>query len=162
MLSAGNVGLRRHVSALVRRYEHRHRSGIVDAWKQHIEGAIGEYAAAKMLGVKWGGHVDVYNVPDLTYHGHPVQIRTQVTENETGRLIVKPSDPDDWICMLVLGVAPRYTLAGWIKADVAKCRYDLTKREGDAGWNPVYFVPSEELMKTDVPQKGAVKEEIPF
>ena len=57
MMMAAQVGIRRHVAALVRGLPDRHGldSSKNDGWRIHIEGAAGELAAAKALDRYWDG-----------------------------------------------------------------------------------------------------------
>ena len=112
-----------------------------DPWAAHIEGAAGEYAAAKALGIHWPGHVDAFDqVPDLA--PQPWDVRTAAPGR---RLIVHPEDPDDRLSILVLGSMPDYQVVGYMRNRDAK---DRRWWDDPAGGRPAYFIPADRLQPT--------------
>ena len=78
-------------------------------WDAHIEGACGECAAAKCLGVYWPPGMGTMKGPDLL---DCIEVRT--TPGHNNRLPVKRTDPADRWFVLVTGTAPRFVVRGWI------------------------------------------------
>lgn len=113
-------------------------------WNEHIEGACGELAVAKALGVYWGGHVNNFTGPDLVHPRGNIQVRTAGAH---GHLIVRPGDSATDIWVLVTGKAPNYVIHGWILgADAKKPEY----LKDWSGRPPAYFVPPAELASLDL------------
>lgn len=135
MMAASLVGVMRQVASL--KAGRKHVAGM-DAigWTEHIEGACGEAAVAKALGVYWGCHVNNFSGDDLP----GIQIRTR--RRHDWELIVRPSDDDEARWVLVTGECPRYRIRGWILGSDAK-RVEWLRDHG--GRPPAYFVPQGEL-----------------
>ena len=108
------------------------------AWQIHIEGACGELAASKALGVQWPGSVDTFKSGDDVPGGWQIRTRSRMDYE----LIVRPDDPDDALFLLVLGVAPHYVVKGWITGREAK-RKEWSRSYGDRP--AAYFVPHDAL-----------------
>jgi hypothetical protein len=131
---AMNIGSMRHLTALFARREDRH--GAVCTWDLHIEGACGELAAAKGLGVFWDGSINTFKRPDLP----GVQVRTR--SRHEYELIVRDDDAPGARFLLVTGQCPRYCVRGWILG--ADARRDAWRQtHGDR--EPAYFVPHAAL-----------------
>lgn len=114
-----------------------------DPWAANIEGAAGEYAAAKALGIHWPGHVDVFDrVPDLA--PQPWDVRTAAPGR---RLIVHPEDPDDRLSILVLGSMPEYQVIGYLRnADAKQSRWWDEPAQGRPA---AYYVPPDQLRPSN-------------
>lgn len=141
VLQAAHVGVLRQVFAL--RHDKQDRYGCADSWTSHINGACGELAAAKALGLFWSGAIGDLRARDVG----PYQIRA--TERLDGCLILHPDDDDNHPFVLVVGSGQHYRLAGWILA-----------REGkqDCWWRgprPAWFVPQSELQPMATLQRAA-------
>ncbi len=78
-----------------------------ERWQRSIEGAIGEYAVASVLGVFWTGGRGIVGTADVG----PVEVRA--TSCNGGHLIIHPDDDDAKAFILVTGSAPTVTLRGW-------------------------------------------------
>lgn len=135
---ASSVGAARHISAIRRGLKDKHGLMADTAWQVHIEGACGELAAAKALGVPWSATVDTFKRGDDVPGGWQIRTRSR-PEYE---LIVRPGDPDDALFLLVLGVAPHYVVKGWITGREAK-RPEWSRAHGNRP--PAYFVPHDQL-----------------
>jgi hypothetical protein len=103
----------------------------------HFEGACGEMAFAKATNRYWSGSVDTFRLADI---GTAIQVRTR--SNHSWDLLVRPSDADDDLFVLVTGWAPDYQVHGWIAGAAAK-RPEWLKEYG--GRPPAYFVPKDKL-----------------
>ena len=131
------VGRLRQLSAVKEGLVNRHGFD-GGGWTEHIEGACGEIAVAKHLGVYWGGSVNTFKAPDLD---GGLQVRTRSREDYD--LIVRPGDSDEDTFVLVTGKCPHYTIRGWILGRDAK----QEKFRADHGGRPsAYFVPHECLQ----------------
>ena len=119
-----------------------------DTWTHNIEGAIGEMAVAKALGVYWSGSVDTFkNLLDI----ENFEIRCRTRPNY--ELFVRPHDPGDRWYLLVLGESdnrkeegkpPIYRVVGVMRGSDAK-RPEWLKNPGK-GFKPAYFVPTDQLI----------------
>jgi hypothetical protein len=134
-----DVGRMRHLASIKAGLQDAH--GLKTAgWSEHIEGACGEMAAAKALGIYWDGSINSFSRDDLP----GLQVRTRSQDHYD--LIVRPSDSDDSTFLLVTGRCPHYTVHGWIKAADAK-RPEYEQAHG--GRTPAYFVPRDALHSLD-------------
>lgn len=132
---ASHVGWMRHIKAMFAGKQDSHGyEG--DGWSEHIEGACGELAVAKVLGRYWDGSVNTWKADDLP----GLQIRTRSRHEYD--LIVRPGDDDQAVWVLVTGRCPEYCVRGWIAGADAKRREWLR----DYGGRPAaYFVPVKQL-----------------
>jgi hypothetical protein len=110
------------------------------AWQIHIEGACGEMAVARYLGVYYNGNIGNLRASDAGR----VQVRTRSRDNYD--LIVHPEDNDNVPFVLVTGTAPTYILRGWLLGiDAKQKEYWIDP----AGGRPAYFVPQHYLNPMD-------------
>lgn len=129
---ASHVGWMRQLAAVRAGRPDRHGyEG--DGWSEHIEGACGEIAVAKALGLYWNGSVDTFKLGDDV---PGLQVRTR--SRDTYELIVRPNDPDDATWVLVTGRTPMFWIRGWIFGRDAK-RQEWMQNHG--GRPSAYFVP---------------------
>jgi len=138
ILEAAITGVMR--CAYARRHAQRHRYGLADpnalAWANEIDGALGERAAAKTLGLPFDGCIGGdAAIGDLR---HGIQVRT--TPHDHGCLILHPTDADGTPWVLVTGRAPALHVAGWCFGRDGKRDqfWRITSR-------PAYFVPADAL-----------------
>lgn len=140
---AAQVGLHRHLAAMRRGLQDKHGAdSSADGWQLHIEGALGELAAAKALGVYWSGSVNTFKAVDI---GVRLQVRTR--SKHTYDLIIRRSDSDDDLYLLVTGSCPEYVVHGFIRGRDAKLRDDWIARHG--GREAAWFVPKAALHALD-------------
>ena len=102
-------------------------------WQCSIEGALGEQAVAKLLGVHWDGSIGNFAAKDVGAY----QVRA--TARLDGRLILHPGDADDDKWILVRGEAPNLIVGPWCYGREGKLQADWS----DPGKNgrPAFFVP---------------------
>jgi len=132
---AAEVGKLRYLSAI--KHNRRGRPGYEGGrWTEHIEGAAGEYAVAKFLGIHWDGSVDAFQRADVGR----LEVRTR--SRHDWDLIVRQDDADDSPFVLVTGQAPEYRVRGWIRGGEAK-RPEWLRDHGHHG--PAWFVPAAAL-----------------
>lgn len=135
---AGTVALMRNVQNLSagRRESHGADKAGDKTWDRHVEGACGELAAAKCLGLFWTGAVGNLRATDVG----PYQVRTRAKYHND--LILHESDANDQAFILVAGHAPTYRVVGWILGQDGK----RAEYWGDpAGGRPAFFVPQAVL-----------------
>lgn len=135
VMTASLVGVMRQVASLKDRRNHIAGMDAI-GWTEHIEGACGEAAVAKAVGVYWSSHVNNFTGDDLP----GMQIRTR--RRHDWDLIVRPSDDDHARWVLVTGKCPAYRVRGWIFGRDAK-REEWLRDHGDRP--PAYFVPAAAL-----------------
>jgi hypothetical protein len=136
---ASHIGQLRHLSAI--------KAGKLDChgydgegWSEHCEGACGELALAKLLGVYWDGSVDTWKAHDLP----GLQVRTR--SKHSYELIVRPNDDDAAKWVLVTGRCPSYLVRGWLCGSDAK-RPEWLRAYG--GRPAAYFVPHAALRPVE-------------
>lgn len=137
---AALIGVERRIESLG-----SHRAGAAGraasasgpGWDIDIEGACAELACAKALRLYWPGTVGSFHEPDI-----PPDVQVRWTAHEDGKLIVRADDDNTHKFVLVIGIAPRYHIAGWIYGADAK----------QAGWAQApngrpaaFFVPQADL-----------------
>jgi hypothetical protein len=133
------VGVQRQLASLRRRSPHAHGYDRPDPYLDHIEGAFGELAAARALGLAWLAGVNTYRSEGDLAGG--VEVRTRKEHHHD--LYVRDDDDDDRFYVLVTGQAGAYRVHGGILGRDAK-RADW-KRILRPGRPPVYLVPQHAL-----------------
>ena len=136
MAMASDAGRLRNISAIKDGRKPQIEGG---EWQAHIEGAAGEVAAAKWMNVFWGGSVNTFKTGgDIDGTGWEVRTRSKHEYD----LIVRDSDPDNRVMILVTGKSPNFRVQGWIKTEEAK-RAEFLQNYG--GYGQAYFVPKSRL-----------------
>lgn len=142
MLIAANIGCMRNVQSLKlgrgRVDSPAHQFGGMDyAWSTNIEGAAGEMAVAKYLGLFWSGAIGDIDADDVGGY----QVKTN-TSRKWDDLIIRHWNKPDRIYIGVLSFVPKFMITGWVRgSDVMKKEYS---REGVPGM-PAFFVPRSAL-----------------
>jgi hypothetical protein len=136
LMLASSIGCMRHISAVKAGRQDKHGAAL-GAWQIHIEGALGEIALAKALGLFWSGSINTFKDADI---GERFQVRTRSCHDY--ELIVRKGDSDNECFVLVTGIAPEYRVHGWIGGADAK-RGQWLKEHG--GREAAYFVPHNAL-----------------
>jgi hypothetical protein len=106
-------------------------------WQVHVEGALGEMALAKHLGLYWSGKGQLTD-PDVG----AVDVRT--TAHESGRLILHDADEDDRRYYLLTGYNGCYNVRGWIMGRDGKVSDYL---DDPIGGRQAYFIPQSSLSQ---------------
>jgi hypothetical protein len=135
---AAAVGAQRHVEAILARRPDRFGFDGSNGWQLHVEGACGELAFAKCLGVYWPGSVNTFSEPDVA--GFEVKTRSEHWHD----LIVRPGAKPEQRFALVTGSAPTYQVHGWCYA-----RFAMQDRYWKAygGRPPCWWVPANDLER---------------
>jgi hypothetical protein len=131
-----DVGVARRIRSMANGRQERFDPSRGDPWGRDINGACGEMAVAKFLGVYWGGHVDTFRDADV---GARIQVRW--TSRDDGDLFVKPQDDPAHTFVLVTGFPPNLVIRGAFRGADAKQddRWDASLPE------PAFKVPQTEL-----------------
>jgi hypothetical protein len=140
---AAQIGLDRVISSRCMGLEHRNGMDEADAYRNNIEGACGERAAAKYLGVYWDGSVDTFRskadllgnveVKTRTEHWHDLIVRRW--DAETPKLYIH-----------VTGLAPTYRIRGWLwLGSPDDCRDEWKQTHG--GRPEAWFIPTSQLSQ---------------
>jgi hypothetical protein len=141
MMQGCNVGVFRMIEnhKRGRRAEARigHAAKYEDHWRNHIEGALGEMALAKYLGVYWSG-VGRLATPDI---GTNIEVRT--SKYESGEMPIHPTDDDESNFWFLVGQYGDYRIAGFMRGGQAK-RDDWWKDKND-NKRFAFWVPQSEL-----------------
>lgn len=134
---AAYIGSCRQAGALNEGKRDKHGATADKAWSMHIEGAAGELAAAKALGIYWPATVGTYrDAPDLAN----LEVRTRSRHDYD--LIIREDDPDETIYVLVTGRCPEFQVHGWLYAGEGKQEQWL---QTYGNRRPAWFVPQGAL-----------------
>jgi hypothetical protein len=140
MMQGALVGVMRNVGAIKQGRQPIAGQKPEHLWANHIEGALAEMAAAKVLGVYWSGTVNTFAADDLADY------EVRQTAKDDGPLIVRPHDDNASVYILVCGVNGMYRVAGWLTGDDAK----QERFKASPGGRPAaYFVPQTELKNIE-------------
>src|SRR5262249_2331674 len=114
ILLAANVGVMRNVQSL--KLGRRRMDSLATqfggqdyAWSANIEGAAGEMAVAKHLGMFWSGAVGDITANDVG----PYQVKTN-TSRKWDDLILREWNDRRKIYIGVLSFVPKFVITGWI------------------------------------------------
>lgn len=135
---AAQVGMMRQLSSLKRNLSPAHGIRPEQAWGSHIEGACGEMALAKALGVFWSGTVDQFKRPG----GDVLDLEVRTRSRHDYDLLVRQDDRDEAVFVLLTGVAPVYVVRGWMRGSDCK-QFEFMREHG--GRECAYFVPQSRL-----------------
>jgi len=137
IIHGAQAGVMRRVNNIKNNRHQKYGADAYDAWTMDIEGALGEMALAKYLGVYWEGY-GIKAGSDVSGD----DVRT--TKYSNGRLIMHPDDHDDRRYWLVTGQSGTYNIRGWIMGYDGK---HSDYWEDPQGGRAAYFVPQSRLYK---------------
>lgn len=141
IMLAAHVGCMRNVQSLRAEREPGNGIGIENTWSPNIEGACGEMALAKYLGVYWSGNIGNLKADDVGSY----QVKTNMSRR-LDDLILRDTDTTERFYVSVLSFLPRFIICGWIHGPDGK--QGKWKREGSPG-RPAFFVPRNVLHDID-------------
>ena len=142
---SATVGMQRQIASVLAKRKERFAKNR-DPWDKHIEGACGECATAKALGIYWDGSVNTFK--DGGDVG-PYQVRTRSDPNYG--LNIRADDKDDRIFILCIGRSPNFTIHGWMTAGEVKRHPEWILNPN--GWGEAWFAPKEVLFPMeDLPE----------
>jgi hypothetical protein len=134
------VAVARQIENLQKGRPDRYGCAMDTGWQMHIDGAAGEAAFAKYMGIYWSGSLGDLKADDVG----SFQVRTC---NPAGKkrtsLILHEADDDSKLFVLVLGPtysenSVTFTFPGWIVAKEGKSERFWNDPTGK---RPAYFVP---------------------
>ncbi len=136
------VALRRCVSALNKKLKdsvNKKRDWVEDL-EMHVKGVIGEFAAAKVLGLNFNGSVDTFQ-SETDLDGN---IEVRFRSNPNWDLIIRPTDRnEDKKIVLVRGMPPgAIEVVGWIYGRDAR-KEEWWQNYGNL--KPAWFVPASAM-----------------
>jgi hypothetical protein len=137
MMLAATAGVMRQVENIKRGVKPAYGAGNERDWQYGIEGAMGEFALAKYLGIFWYGKGKMRGDDVGT-----LQVRTSSRDN--GDLILHPRDDDEKVFWLLTGLNGTYDVRGFIKAKDGKKQEFWRDPTGKN--RPAFFVPQSELL----------------
>ena len=167
MLVGASSGIQREVECLrssgggenaISNYEKKNNSiGPGGLWNNHVEGALGEIAVAKYLGMYPGGITDA----DATDVGDHYEVRTRPRRDY--ELFVRKREREkkgDKYFILAQGSYGEYTIRGWISAyEVFAHPEWYHNNENLTGYR--YWVPHEFLYPIlDLPKEAPCQQKI--
>ena len=152
LLIGAIVGCLRHIEALVR--GRKDQDGFEgDGWGAHIEGALGEMAAAKAVNRYWDAPVNTFKDPARGDVG-PYEVRRR--SRQDWDVLIRRRDADAKIHIAVFGCAPHFRVAGWLFGFEAK-QDKWLKPHGER--TPAWFMPQSELRSLDtLPRADEIEE----
>jgi len=134
------VGMMRQVQCLKMGSERAHGADPDKDWQTHIEGALGEMAFSKAIGLYWTA-ITKFKGPDVGgVSGY--EVRTRPVDYYD--LLIRPHEVTSSKYVLLTGRNGEYTIRGWYLGTDAKQEQWL-KTYG--GRPPAYFVPQSQLHK---------------
>lgn len=147
MAAGAMIGAARQVSSLLAGNEDQHGfSG--DGWEAHIEGALAEMAAAKVLNCYWSAPVNTYRKEGgdgiSKIGGRDVGVRRR--SHGWYDMLIRNNDASDAFHICVIGKAPIFRVVGHIVGSEAK-QDKWIKKHG--GRPPAWFVPQSELSNIE-------------
>ena len=140
MMQAAHVGIMRQVQNLKCDRRPAYGAGDDNDWQYHIEGALGEFAFAKLAGIFWNGNLGQLDLSDVANY----EVRTRSRSHYD--LILHPKDDDTKVFILLTGRNGRYRVHGWIRG--ADGKRDVYWRDPAKG-RPAFFVPQSALNGMD-------------
>lgn len=133
------VGSGRNVQCLTREYTPGAGIGVANTWTPNIEGAAGEMATAKALGIYWEPIIGNLHADDVG----PYQVRTNMSRRYDDTCL-RPRDKPNRVYISVLSFCPDFELIGWIRG--ADGKLDEYLRPGDPDRPPCFYVPRKKLL----------------
>lgn len=137
VLLAASVGTMRQVQNLKNDRKDKYGADPDNAWTPHIEGACGELAVAKYLGVFWNGALGNLGADDVG--NFQVRRRTRMDWD----LLIQPDDDDNDAFIAIVGKLPKLYICGWMMARDAKRQEWWADKSGKN--RPAFFVPQSAL-----------------
>jgi hypothetical protein len=138
---AAQIGIARQMEAMRKGLPDKHGFDGLEGWTVHIEGAAGEMAVAKALGLFWNGSLNTFKTQADVQR---LEVRTR--SKHYYELLIRPNDDSDALFVLVTGRAPDFEVKGWIRGSEAKKQEWL---QNHGGRPPAYFVPHDALRQLD-------------
>jgi hypothetical protein len=113
-------------------------SGYENKWQREIEGALAEFAFAKLMDIHWDGKIGVVGKGDVG------SWEVRHTHNQDGHLLLQPGDLNHASFVLLTGQAGLYTVRGWIMGRDGKLK-EYWADKANTG-RPCFWVPQSDLL----------------
>lgn len=142
LLHCTMCGAMRQIDNLFQRRSDRYGADRENGWQTHIEGAIGEYVAAKHLGLFWEG---MSVLGDLTADDVRCHVQVRFGGYPEASLILHPApgdDPDKIFVLVTGGEGMTFTIRGWLRAKQGQCHEYWRERPHNRS---AFFVPQETI-----------------
>jgi len=137
MTAVAIIGALRRVDGLTKGREDWTGAPPAERWTRDVEGAGGEFAAARVLNLFWSGTVGTVTAP-----GDVGRIQVRQAHALDSGLIVRDADPPGACYVLVVGMMPVYYVVGWLWGADAPAR---GTRRAPHGRPAATFVPQAAL-----------------
>lgn len=111
-VQASYGGVHRRLRAIFRGRQARYGRGDGDEWESDVQACAAELAVAKALDRYWADSAELD--PDGDVGSLPPHVHVRHTPLAAGRLILRPTDPDDGVFVLVTGELPTFEVVGWL------------------------------------------------
>lgn len=137
VLSCATIGVQRRIESQRKGLKDRPGFQLVnEVWDLDINGACGELAVAKALGMYWPASINSFHKPDL----EGIQVR--LSRSERPYLIVQKNESPEDKFVLVTGTVPHFRVIGWAFGRQVKNPLHLTSFQGRP---EVYALPLSQL-----------------
>ena len=143
MFHAATAGVMRNIENKKLKRKPAYGAQIESDWQISIEGALGEFALCKYLGVFWLGKGGFRGADLYDKAGEPMEVRTSQFGGESVHLPLYERDHDDRKYWLLTGHNGDYAVHGWIYGRDGK-RAEFW-RQMKAGRAHAFWVPKSEL-----------------
>lgn len=141
VLMAATVGVMRRLASIKRNLKGTAGQPDDNRWQIDVEGACGEMAVAKALGIHWNGSINTFK-----RGGDVGDLQVRASQKHNNCLIVRSGDRDEDVFIFVTGLAPEYLVHGWIVGKDAKQEKYL---KAPNGREAAFFVPREALRSVE-------------
>ena len=139
LMVAAYVGSGRNVQCLTRGYTPGAGVGPENSWTLNIEGAAGEMATAKALGIYYEPIIGNLQADDVG----PYQVRANCSRKYDDTCL-RQRDKPNRVYISVLSFCPDFELIGWIRGVDGKL--DEYLRPGEPDRPPCFYVPRKALL----------------
>jgi len=133
---AAHVGVARRLASLERKETNKVQNKDF-GWHSDIEGACGELAVAKFLGIFWDGSINTFKAPDVGL------LHVRHTQLPNGHLFIREGDDERGLYVLVTGFHPIYKIPGFMIA-INGMKDEYSKNPN--GKFPTWMVPQSKLL----------------
>jgi hypothetical protein len=137
MIVAKHLGRRRQQEAVLAGRPDAHGFNGDNGLELHVNGVLGEIAAARALDVPYTETCNTFKDPDL-----PCRIQVRTRSKHYYELIVRDDDSDNEAFLCVTGRFPGLWVRGWLYGWQAK---QTQWRRSYGNREPAWFVPHAEL-----------------
>jgi hypothetical protein len=147
-LTAPELSIAAHVGVMRKLFARRATLGNADgmdpwSWSEEIDGAAGELAVAKYLGMYWNGTVEDITKPDVG----PYEVRTNCSRRLSDTILRPGKVHPDRVYIGVLAFPPVFEIMGWIFGDMGM--QDQWLHDGGLNRPKAWFIPRSALTSME-------------